>query len=350
MQELEQNIWTESTSNLARRGAATCYAMGLGSVIVVALMGCSRAKHEAGVGTGPPAQATPLSPPPARFSFRAQDDPVGYVPEAASQAPNPALASYNPDGTRVDCPASTTTPATYIYPGLTGPSATVTFLRKQLSGNGCKAAIAFPTAADKSYVVYSAVPEKMTIAYGYANPSTYFDGSQLADWKNGTTVPPSDSAAINCGAASSTAKTTSTSGDGTAVLLASNSNSNCAAYSQFYIPNLPNTKSTNGNSDVDHSGLTENIVLNTDEYVPIAYDSVQYLCARVQVQLGLFDVYELPLVGLNKCDDHREHGGYCQADVRQVYKIIQPGIARSWYSNLEFRFIQSDRANSGGQI
>src|SRR5450432_2965537 len=45
--------------------------------------------------------ANQLSPPPARFSFRGQDDPVGFVPEATSQAPNPPLSSYNPDGTRV---------------------------------------------------------------------------------------------------------------------------------------------------------------------------------------------------------------------------------------------------------
>lgn len=287
MHDLDEHARTKSTNKVARPRTAAWRAVGLGLTLLVAVTGCNSAKHAPSVGaTDPPTQGAVLSPPPARFSFRAQDDPVGYVPEATSQAPNPAVASYNPDGTRVDCPASTTAPATYTYPALSGATATVTFARKQLSGSTCTAAISFPTASDTSYTVFSAVPESMTIANGYANPSLYFDSSQLADWKNGTTVPPSDSASINCGLPSSTAKTTSSSGDGTAVLLASNNSTNCAAYSQFYIPNLPNTKSTDGNSDVDHNGLTENIVLNTDEYMPIAYDSVQYPAAQHMFQYG----------------------------------------------------------------
>lgn len=287
MQETERKEWTNSTRSAAQRSTSAWRALGLGSILLVAVTGCTSPNHGGGVGVSdPPAQAATLSPPPARFSFRAQDDPVGYVPEATSQAPNPAVASYNPDGTRVDCPASTTTSATHTYPGLSGAAATVAFLRKQLSGSGCVSAISFPTASDTSYTVYSSVPESMTIAYGYANPATYFDSSQIADWHNGTTIPPNNSAVINCGAASATASATSTSGDGTSVLLASNSSPNCAAYSQFYIPNLPNTKSTDGTSDVDHNGLTENILWNTDEYLPIAYDSVQYPAAQHLFQFG----------------------------------------------------------------
>src|SRR5580698_4954463 len=115
------------------------------TTLLTGLVACGVEKDSNGGGglttTSLPAS---LSPQPTRYSFRADDDPVGFVPEVSSQVPNPPLASYNPDGTRVDCPASTTAPISYTYPGLTGPAATVNFVRKQLSGSGCTAAIEFP--------------------------------------------------------------------------------------------------------------------------------------------------------------------------------------------------------------
>lgn len=266
-------------------------AVALGAVVATLLLAVTGCGSGSGDPTPPPVVGQPeqvatLTPPPARFSFRGQDDPVGYVPEATTQAPNPAVASYNPDGSRVDCPASTAAPVTYTYPGLSGSAATATFLRKQLSGNGCNSSISFPTASDTSYTVYSTVPETMTINYGYANPYGYFDGGQLANWKNGTVTPPSGDSLINCGEPTATVSATSTSGDGTPVLLASNNSSQCAAYSQFYIPNLSNTKSTDGSKDLDHNGLTENIVWSTDEYLAIPYDNAQYPAAQHLFQNG----------------------------------------------------------------
>lgn len=255
--------------------------VGISSAILLFFLagsaGCGGAGNSANSGNSGTANFkatdTPaLKPPPARFSFHALDDPVGFVPDVTSQVPNPPSSTYNPDGTRVDCPASSTTGANYTYPELTGPEATVKFVRKQLNGSGCASGITFPSAGGTVYTVYSTVPERMTIAYGYANPYPYFDQSQLPNWSNGTVVPPNVNASINCGSASATTTGVSQTGDNTPVLLAVNNSSECQQWSQFYIPYLPNSKSQNGLSDVDHKGLTENIVWNTDEYVQIGND------------------------------------------------------------------------------
>ena len=263
-----------------------------GASVLLALMmtgitGCN-GYHDNIVSAAPasPNTTTVLSPPPARFSFHGHDDPVGYVPDVSSQVPNPPAATYNPDGTRMDCPVSTTTGASYTYPGLSGPEATVSFVRKQLNGTGCATGIAFPSTSSTVYTVYSTVPERMTIAYGYAHPYPYFDSSQLPNWVNGTTVPPTSNSKINCGSASATTNGTSLTGDSTPVLVASNNSANCQQWSQFYLPNLPNSKTQNGLADLDHKGLTENIVWNTDEYLQIGNDPNFYPADQHMFQYG----------------------------------------------------------------
>lgn len=253
-------------------------------LLLSGIMGCGGGATD----TDPMTRATAnvLTPPPARLSFRGQDDPVGFVPEATSQVPNPPVASYNPDGTRVDCPAETTSSFSYTYPGLTGPQATVNFIRKQLSGSGCATSITFPASNSTVYTIYSSVPERMTIAFGYAHPYNYFDQTQLPSWTNGTIAPPNSSSTINCGSPSATATGTSMTGDNTPVLLAANTGANCQSWSKFYLPYLPNSKSTDGSSDLDHKGVTENIIWNTDEYLQIGNDPNFYPAAEHMFQYG----------------------------------------------------------------
>jgi len=253
-------------------------------LLLAGIAGCGGGGSES---NDPKSADTPtLSPTPGRFSFRGMDDPVGFVPDVSSQVPNPPVATYNPDGTRVDCPAETTTGASYTYPGLSSPIATVNFVRKKLNGSGCMSSIHFPAPNDTSYTVYSTVPQQMTIAYGYAHPYPYFDQTQLPSWSNGTIAPPSANDSINCGSTSATAAGTSQTGDNTPVLVAVNSNSQCQQWSQFYIPYLPNTKSQNGLSDLDHKGLTENIVWNADEYMQVGNDPNYFPQAEHLFQYG----------------------------------------------------------------
>ncbi len=83
-------------------------------------------------------------------------------------------------------------------------------------------------------------------------------------------------------------------GDGTTVLLATNSNANCQAWSQFYVPYLPNAKSTDGTADLDHKGLTENIAWNTDEYLQIGHDPNYLPVAQHLFQYGwAFDPHNI---------------------------------------------------------
>jgi hypothetical protein len=215
--------------------------------------------------------AQSLTPPPSRFGFRATDDPVGFIPDVVSQVPNPPVHTYNPDGTLIGCPVEFSKTRTYTYPALIGPEASVAFIQKKLKGgtSGCADSIQFNGTA---YPVYSTVPQMMTIQYGYQNPFGYFDQTQLPQWSNGTIVPPSAAAQLNCGRRTGTTPGFSQTGDNSALLVAKNSEAACLSYSQYYIPNLPNTKGPDGLTDLDHSGLTENIVWSTDEYKQVDND------------------------------------------------------------------------------
>ncbi|MGB6976632.1 MAG: hypothetical protein WBE18_04160 [Gammaproteobacteria bacterium] len=185
--------------------------------------------------TGPCQLASPMSVFPIPMNYDAQTHGSNFF----------QTQGYNADGTLQANPIVNDTP--YPFKG-------TNYYRKKL---GSSDSITFPSNTDPSkpsnpsYVVYSAVPENMTIPFATGNITEYYDPAQLAANLLDIPNPPQLNPSVSLIQLPSSQTKTAVPGDNAQVFLVANN---------FFLPNLPS-------SSDQHNGLTENVYWTVDPFL-----------------------------------------------------------------------------------